>query len=48
MQPLARKDVFYTGSIEHLAEYQSQKSLASYRQSMLSIPRSKHEEHISK
>ncbi|XP_018576651.1 monocarboxylate transporter 12 [Anoplophora glabripennis] len=43
IQPMARKDVFYSGSIEHLAEYQSQKSLASYRQSVLSIPRAEHD-----
>ena len=38
-RPLARKDVLYTGSITNLPEYQSQKSIASYRQSVVSIPK---------
>ena len=38
-RPLARKDVFYTGSVTNLPEYQSQKSLGSYRQSIVSIPK---------
>ncbi|XP_057375663.1 monocarboxylate transporter 14-like isoform X1 [Daphnia carinata] len=38
-RPLARKDVLYTGSVTNLPEYQSQKSLASYRQSIVSIPK---------
>lgn len=36
---MARKDIFYSGSIVNLPEYQSQKSLATYRQSVMSIPR---------
>jgi len=39
-KPLARKDVFYSGSITNLREFTSQKSLTSYRQSMTSLPRS--------
>lgn len=38
-RPLARKDVLYTGSVTNLPQYQSQKSLASYRQSIVSIPK---------
>ena len=38
-RPLARKDVFYSGSVTNLREYQSQKSIASYRQSIVSIPK---------
>lgn len=38
-RPLARKDVFYSGSVTNLPEYQSQKSLGSYRQSIVSIPK---------
>ena len=38
-RPLARKDVFYSGSVTNLPEYQSQKSLASYRQSIISLPK---------
>ncbi|KAJ8962272.1 hypothetical protein NQ318_018251, partial [Aromia moschata] len=37
VQPLARKDVFYSGSILNLKEFQSQKSLASYRHSVLNV-----------
>ncbi|XP_018576658.1 monocarboxylate transporter 14 isoform X2 [Anoplophora glabripennis] len=37
IQPLARKDVFYSGSILNLKEFQSQKSLASYRQSITNM-----------
>lgn len=39
IRPMARKDIFYSGSIVNLPEYQSQKSLANYRQSVMSIPR---------
>lgn len=39
IRPMSRKDIFYSGSILNLPEYQSQKSLATYRQSVLSIPR---------
>ncbi|KAJ8969486.1 hypothetical protein NQ317_011492 [Molorchus minor] len=41
VQPLARKDVFYSASVQNLQHFQSQKSLASYRQSVLSIHRLK-------
>jgi len=40
-KPLARKDVFYSGSITNLREFQSQKSLSSYRQSVISLPHAK-------
>ncbi|XP_017781840.1 PREDICTED: monocarboxylate transporter 3 isoform X2 [Nicrophorus vespilloides] len=39
VRPLSRKDIFYSGSVLNLPQYQSQKSLASYRQSVISIPR---------
>ncbi|KAL1455086.1 hypothetical protein WDU94_009205, partial [Cyamophila willieti] len=39
IRPMARKDIFYSGSIVNLPEYQSQKSLTTYRQSVMSIPR---------
>ncbi|GLV31457.1 uncharacterized protein CBL_07219 [Carabus blaptoides fortunei] len=39
VRPLSRKDIFYSGSVIHLPEYQSQKSLTNYRQSVVSIPR---------
>ena len=38
-RPMARKDVLYTGSITNLPEYQSQKSLGDYRQSIVSLPK---------
>lgn len=41
LSPLARQDVLYTGSIRNLKEFQSQKSLHDFRQSMLNIPRDK-------
>jgi len=40
-KPLARKDVFYSGSITNLPEFQSQKSLSSYRQSVVSLEHAK-------
>lgn len=40
IRPLSRKDIFYSGSVMNLPEYQSQKSLANYRQSVISIPKS--------
>ncbi|XP_011504316.1 PREDICTED: monocarboxylate transporter 12 [Ceratosolen solmsi marchali] len=40
VRPLSRKDIFYSGSIINLPEFQSQKSLANYRQSVLSISKS--------
>ncbi|XP_037087521.1 monocarboxylate transporter 12-like [Pollicipes pollicipes] len=39
LRPMSRRDIFYSGSIAHLAQYQSQRSLASYRASVLSLPR---------
>lgn len=39
VRPMSRKDIFYSGSILNLPEYQSQKSLTNYRQSVISIPR---------
>ncbi|XP_034952770.1 monocarboxylate transporter 12 isoform X2 [Chelonus insularis] len=40
VRPLSRKDIFYSGSIVNLPEYQSQKSIANYRQSVISLPKS--------
>ncbi|KAJ8962271.1 hypothetical protein NQ318_018250 [Aromia moschata] len=37
VKPLSRKDIFYSGSVQNLHQFQSQKSLASYRQSVSSI-----------
>lgn len=39
VRPMARKDIFYSGSVMNLPEYKSQKSLASYRQSVISLPK---------
>ncbi|XP_031332551.1 monocarboxylate transporter 7 isoform X3 [Photinus pyralis] len=39
VRPMSRKDIFYSGSVINLPEYQSQKSLTNYRQSVMSIPR---------
>ncbi|XP_065224690.1 uncharacterized protein LOC135848662 isoform X2 [Planococcus citri] len=39
VRPMSRKDIFYSGSVMNLPEYQSQKSLQSYRQSIMSIPK---------
>lgn len=36
VSPLSRKDIFYSGSVTNLPEYQSQKSIANYR-SQISI-----------
>ncbi|XP_023030016.1 monocarboxylate transporter 14 [Leptinotarsa decemlineata] len=41
IQPLARKDIFYSGSVTNLKEFQSQATLNSYRQSVLNISRPK-------
>ncbi|XP_030762100.1 monocarboxylate transporter 3 isoform X3 [Sitophilus oryzae] len=41
VRPLSRKDIFYSGSITNLQQYQSQKSLTNYRQSIMSIPKIK-------
>lgn len=40
VRPLSRKDIFYSGSVVNLPEYQSQKSIANYRQSVISLPKS--------
>lgn len=40
VRPLSRKDIFYSGSVHNLAECQSQKSLANYRQSVISLQKS--------
>ncbi|KAM7355290.1 monocarboxylate transporter 14 [Cochliomyia hominivorax] len=37
VRPMSRKDIFYSGSVTNLPQYQSQKSLAGYRQSVLSL-----------
>uniref|UniRef100_A0A1Q3FM91 Putative monocarboxylate transporter n=1 Tax=Culex tarsalis TaxID=7177 RepID=A0A1Q3FM91_CULTA len=37
VRPLSRKDIFYSGSVTNLKEYQSQKSLANYRNSVVSL-----------
>ncbi|XP_071454653.1 uncharacterized protein [Hetaerina americana] len=39
IRPLSRKDIFYSGSVVNLPEYQSQRSLTAYRQSVLSLPK---------
>ena len=39
VRPLARKDIFYSGSVMNLPEFKSQKSLTSYRQSVISLPK---------
>lgn len=42
VRPLSRKDIFYSGSVLNLPQYQSQKSLQGYRNSVLSLPASRH------
>lgn len=37
VRPLSRKDIFYSGSVTNLKEFQSQKSLTNYRQSVISL-----------
>ena len=37
VRPLSRKDIFYSGSVTNLPQYQSQKSLTMYRNSVLSL-----------
>jgi hypothetical protein len=39
VRPMSRKDIFYSGSVMNLPEFKSQKSLASYRQSVISLPK---------
>lgn len=37
VRPMSRKDIFYSGSVTNLKEYQSQRSLQDYRQSVVSL-----------
>ncbi|XP_075164155.1 monocarboxylate transporter 14 isoform X2 [Haematobia irritans] len=37
VRPMSRKDIFYSGSVTNLPQYQSQKSLTNYRQSVVSL-----------
>ncbi|CAG0913243.1 unnamed protein product [Notodromas monacha] len=37
-KPLFRKDIFYTGSIQHLAEFQEKGSMTAYRDSVIEVP----------
>jgi hypothetical protein len=37
VRPMSRKDIFYSGSVTNLKEYQSQKSLSDYRNSVISL-----------
>nr|CAD7432758.1 unnamed protein product [Timema monikensis] len=39
VKPMQRKDIFYSRSVVNLPEFKSQKSLSSYRQSVVSLPR---------
>ncbi|XP_037048815.1 uncharacterized protein LOC119083250 isoform X4 [Bradysia coprophila] len=39
VRPMSRKDIFYSGSVTNLREFQSQKSLSSYRNSVISLPK---------
>lgn len=41
VRPMSRKDIFYSGSVINLPQYQSQKSLQGYRNSVLSLPQSR-------
>ncbi|CAH2046945.1 unnamed protein product, partial [Iphiclides podalirius] len=41
VRPMSRKDIFYSGSVLNLPQYQSQKSLQGYRNSVLSLPLSR-------
>lgn len=38
---MIRKDVFYSGSVQNLKEFQSQKSLTAYRNSVISLNKEK-------
>ena len=42
VRPLSRKDIFYSGSVVNLPEYQSQRSIAGYRQSVISLSASRY------
>lgn len=37
VRPMSRKDIFYSGSVTNLKEFQSQKSLTNYRNSVVSL-----------
>lgn len=37
VRPMSRKDIFYSGSVTNLREFQSQKSLTNYRNSVVSL-----------
>ncbi|KAK2727595.1 monocarboxylate transporter 14-like [Artemia franciscana] len=39
-RPLTRKDIFYSGSIKNIPEFNQSQNLSQFRQSMMSIPRS--------
>ena len=42
-RPMARQDIFYTGSVVHLPQYRASKgNLSQYRQSTISIPQGLH------
>ncbi|KAJ0183186.1 hypothetical protein K1T71_001162 [Dendrolimus kikuchii] len=41
VRPMSRKDIFYSGSVLNLPQFQSQKSLQGYRNSVLSLPQSR-------
>uniref|UniRef100_A0A182Q9L7 Major facilitator superfamily (MFS) profile domain-containing protein n=1 Tax=Anopheles farauti TaxID=69004 RepID=A0A182Q9L7_9DIPT len=47
VRPLSRKDIFYSGSVTNLKEFQSQKSLTNYRNSVVSLTKFE-KEHSSK
>uniref|UniRef100_A0A0A9Y4G3 Monocarboxylate transporter 12 n=1 Tax=Lygus hesperus TaxID=30085 RepID=A0A0A9Y4G3_LYGHE len=42
VRPLSRKDIFYSGSVVNLPEYQSQRSIVGYRQSVISLSASRY------
>uniref|UniRef100_A0A336N0X6 CSON009264 protein n=1 Tax=Culicoides sonorensis TaxID=179676 RepID=A0A336N0X6_CULSO len=46
VRPLSRKDIFYSGSVTNLKEYQSQKSLSGYRFSVLSFTQYEKEKYL--
>ncbi|RZF40010.1 hypothetical protein LSTR_LSTR002413 [Laodelphax striatellus] len=39
IRPMSRKDIFYSGSVINLPEFQSQRSIAGYRASVISLSR---------
>lgn len=46
VRPMSRKDIFYSGSVTNLKEYQSQKSLSGYRFSVLSFTQYEKEKYL--